>query len=73
MCGIALVWRGVLLKPLGQPPAAESAGDEPPPTREQWEGPDESATAALARSGLHGAELLKAPARSDSGSASVTN
>ena len=53
MCGIALVWHGVVLKPV-QPTSAE-----PEPLREQWEGVDESPAAALARSGLHGAQLLQ--------------
>ena len=51
MCGIALVWHGVVLKPL------QATSAELEPLREQWEGVDESPAAALSRSGLDGAEL----------------
>ena len=50
MCGIALVWRGASLVP-----STAAAGAEP--AREQWEGEDESPEGAMARSGLHGAQL----------------
>lgn len=53
MCGIALLWRGVRFQPL------QPAADAESPAREQWEGVDESPSAALARSGLHGARLLQ--------------
>jgi asparagine synthetase B (glutamine-hydrolysing) len=58
MCGIAFVWRGVVLK-------VDVAGAEASPPREQWEGIDESPSAALARSGLRGAQLLRAAAASE--------